>query len=129
MATSQTCCHLPGEILNSAAECADRARIDRRDLHGCMGLFVSLPQILAFGSNLDKFPIPKLIPIRYLVPDPKLFPIPISSFFSIPNNDPARHGKSHSRTALITVVSGLCNWSPSEVNAFKRIPNPPEEGR
>jgi hypothetical protein len=27
MATSQTCCHLPGEILNSAAECADRARI------------------------------------------------------------------------------------------------------
>jgi hypothetical protein len=28
MATSQTCCHLPGEMLNSAAECADRARID-----------------------------------------------------------------------------------------------------
>jgi hypothetical protein len=27
MATGQTCCHLPGEILNSAAECADRARI------------------------------------------------------------------------------------------------------
>jgi hypothetical protein len=27
MATSQTCCHLPGELLNSAAECADRARI------------------------------------------------------------------------------------------------------
>jgi hypothetical protein len=27
MSTSQTCCHLPGEILNSAAECADRARI------------------------------------------------------------------------------------------------------
>jgi hypothetical protein len=27
MATSQTCCHLPGEMLNSAAECADRARI------------------------------------------------------------------------------------------------------
>jgi hypothetical protein len=24
MATSQTCCHLPGEMLNSAAECADR---------------------------------------------------------------------------------------------------------
>jgi hypothetical protein len=23
-------------------------------LHVCMGLFVSLPQILAFGSNLDK---------------------------------------------------------------------------
>jgi hypothetical protein len=27
MATSQRCCHLPGEMLNSAAECADRARI------------------------------------------------------------------------------------------------------
>jgi hypothetical protein len=27
MATSQTCCHLPGELLNSAAQCADRARI------------------------------------------------------------------------------------------------------
>jgi hypothetical protein len=27
MATSQTCCHLPGEMLNSADECADRARI------------------------------------------------------------------------------------------------------
>jgi hypothetical protein len=27
MATSQTCCHLPGELLNSAAECADRAQI------------------------------------------------------------------------------------------------------
>jgi hypothetical protein len=27
MATSQTCCHLPGELLNTAAECADRARI------------------------------------------------------------------------------------------------------
>jgi hypothetical protein len=29
MATSQTCCHLPGEILNSDAECADRARIEK----------------------------------------------------------------------------------------------------
>jgi hypothetical protein len=28
MATSQTCCHLPGKMLNSAAECADRARIN-----------------------------------------------------------------------------------------------------
>jgi hypothetical protein len=27
MATRQTCCHLPGEMLNLAAECADRARI------------------------------------------------------------------------------------------------------
>jgi hypothetical protein len=27
MATSQTCYHLPGKMLNSAAECADRARI------------------------------------------------------------------------------------------------------
>jgi hypothetical protein len=27
MATSQTCCHLPGEMLNSAAKCADRAGI------------------------------------------------------------------------------------------------------
>jgi hypothetical protein len=27
MATSQTCCHLPGELSNSVAECADRARI------------------------------------------------------------------------------------------------------
>jgi hypothetical protein len=25
MATSQTCCHLPGKMLNSAAECADRS--------------------------------------------------------------------------------------------------------
>jgi hypothetical protein len=25
-ATSQTCCHLPGKMLNSAAKCADRAR-------------------------------------------------------------------------------------------------------
>jgi hypothetical protein len=30
MAKSQTCCHLPGEMLNSAAECADRARIGIR---------------------------------------------------------------------------------------------------
>jgi hypothetical protein len=29
MATSQTCCHLPGEMLNSAAEYADRPRIHR----------------------------------------------------------------------------------------------------
>jgi hypothetical protein len=27
MATSQTCCHLPGKMLNSAAKCADKARI------------------------------------------------------------------------------------------------------
>jgi hypothetical protein len=27
MATSQACCHLPSKILNSAAKCADRARI------------------------------------------------------------------------------------------------------
>jgi hypothetical protein len=27
MATSQMCCHLPGKMLNLAAECADRARI------------------------------------------------------------------------------------------------------
>jgi hypothetical protein len=27
MATSQTCCHLPGKMLNSASECADRAQI------------------------------------------------------------------------------------------------------
>jgi hypothetical protein len=27
MATCQTCCHLPGKMLNSAAKCADRARI------------------------------------------------------------------------------------------------------
>jgi hypothetical protein len=27
MATSQTCCHLPGKMLNSASKCADRARI------------------------------------------------------------------------------------------------------
>jgi hypothetical protein len=28
MSTSQTCCHLPGELSNSVAECADRAQID-----------------------------------------------------------------------------------------------------
>jgi hypothetical protein len=27
MATSQACCHLPHKMLNSAAKCADRARI------------------------------------------------------------------------------------------------------
>jgi hypothetical protein len=27
MATSQACCHLPSKMLNSAAKCADRARI------------------------------------------------------------------------------------------------------
>jgi hypothetical protein len=27
MATSQTCCHLPGKMLNSATNCADRAQI------------------------------------------------------------------------------------------------------
>jgi hypothetical protein len=35
-----------------------------------------------------KFPIPKLI--QYIIPDPGLFPILILSFFSIPDNDPAR---------------------------------------
>jgi hypothetical protein len=30
MATSQRCCHLTGKMLNSAAECADRARIRTR---------------------------------------------------------------------------------------------------
>jgi hypothetical protein len=42
-ATSQTCCHLPGEPLNSAAECADRARI------GIKPVSVSL-----FVRNLSK---------------------------------------------------------------------------
>jgi hypothetical protein len=32
MATSQRCCHLPGEMLNSAAECADRARIEESSI-------------------------------------------------------------------------------------------------
>jgi hypothetical protein len=32
MATSQTCCHLPGKMLNSAAECADRAQIRRKKM-------------------------------------------------------------------------------------------------
>jgi hypothetical protein len=27
MATSQVCCHLPSKMLNSAAKCSDRARI------------------------------------------------------------------------------------------------------
>jgi hypothetical protein len=30
MATSQTCCHLPGELLNSAAECADSSNSHSR---------------------------------------------------------------------------------------------------
>jgi hypothetical protein len=30
MATSQRCCHLPGEMLNSAAKCADRARRQKK---------------------------------------------------------------------------------------------------
>jgi hypothetical protein len=34
MASSETCCHLPGKILNSAAEWADRARINRDGLVG-----------------------------------------------------------------------------------------------
>jgi hypothetical protein len=38
MATSQMCCHLPGEILNSAAECADRARIHKVDKNGLSNL-------------------------------------------------------------------------------------------
>jgi hypothetical protein len=31
MATSQACCHLPSKMLNSAAKCADRARIEREN--------------------------------------------------------------------------------------------------
>jgi hypothetical protein len=31
-----------------------------------------------------------LIPIQYSIPDPKVFQIPIPSFFSIPDNGPAR---------------------------------------
>jgi hypothetical protein len=34
MATSQTCCHLSGELLNSAAECADRDRIEGKERGG-----------------------------------------------------------------------------------------------
>jgi hypothetical protein len=45
MATSQTCCHLPGELLNSAAECADRARI-RVDGPLCRSL--SLPPLAMY---------------------------------------------------------------------------------
>jgi hypothetical protein len=33
MATSQTCCHLPGKMINSAAECADRAQIQENSSH------------------------------------------------------------------------------------------------
>jgi hypothetical protein len=35
MATSHTCCHLPDEMLNSAAECADRARISLPSSPSC----------------------------------------------------------------------------------------------
>jgi hypothetical protein len=42
MATCLTCCHLPGEMLNSAAKCADRARIGSDDqiLYQPMDLWV-----------------------------------------------------------------------------------------
>jgi hypothetical protein len=40
MATSQTCCHQPGEMLNSAAECADRARIHMFHLILIVSLFL-----------------------------------------------------------------------------------------
>jgi hypothetical protein len=39
MATSQTCCHLPGKMLNSAAECADRARIYIAEKNGSTTLW------------------------------------------------------------------------------------------
>jgi hypothetical protein len=42
MATSQTCCHLPGEMLNSAAECADRAQIETRAAHSVIVAFSHL---------------------------------------------------------------------------------------
>jgi hypothetical protein len=50
MATSQSCCHLPGELLNSAAECADRARIGRVER---VGLTLStLPISCCCGDGL-----------------------------------------------------------------------------
>jgi hypothetical protein len=44
MTTSQMCCHLPGEMLNSAAECADRALIDRNLVIG-EGKFTKVKKI------------------------------------------------------------------------------------
>jgi hypothetical protein len=42
MATSQRCCHLPGEMLNSAAECADRAQIGFSSYIAVLALLVSI---------------------------------------------------------------------------------------
>jgi hypothetical protein len=43
MATSQRCCHLPGKMLNSAAECADRAQIrECRQQRRCFNQFIYL---------------------------------------------------------------------------------------
>jgi hypothetical protein len=45
IATSQTCCHLSGKMLNSAAECADRARI-------VIGEFLNLVTWNVFSWNV-----------------------------------------------------------------------------
>jgi hypothetical protein len=68
MATSQTCCHLPGEMLNSAAECADRARISiarpySKSLHTFqgrnIGKYTKMPRIaplwLAKVTCIERF--------------------------------------------------------------------------
>jgi hypothetical protein len=60
MATSQRCCHLPGEMLNSAAECADRARIKEPVQWHIFGSFVGNVDFcysinVVEDLNLDKF--------------------------------------------------------------------------
>jgi hypothetical protein len=52
MSTSQTCCHLPGKILNSAAECANRARVEK--------LFIFDLQKLVIDASVVVFCLQKL---------------------------------------------------------------------
>jgi hypothetical protein len=54
MATSQTCCHLPGEMLNSAPECADRARISGLHSQQKSALEVNPAPSIATRSKLLK---------------------------------------------------------------------------
>jgi hypothetical protein len=51
MATSQRCCHLPDEMLNSAAECADRARIDIERAKYLIFVYVVVPLMNYMSSK------------------------------------------------------------------------------
>jgi hypothetical protein len=68
MATSQTCCHLPGEMLNSAAECADRARIENGRTTSPQGsgnqikqLFLKLYPIFKINQIKKLFLLPRFL--------------------------------------------------------------------